>query len=493
MTVPMSLTKQDLIASIVETLEIGGGVVPSTEDALWLELATALNLSMKSKDSSRVAQAVLDRLDVEWDDDFIDEQGGFTLSLYETLDDAVKRFVAARDSGEAVEEDEDDESIAAYKDERVAPVTYGLETVHQWIRDGVLVLSPELQRNFVWKSKKMKRFIESILLGLPIPSFLIFEDTTTGKKYVIDGRQRLETIARFKAPKELRGAPKVRFRTFSKKEPGWGAGEPLADAAGKYYDQLDQPFKTRFDGAHLVIAEFRDISLASLYQVFKRYNTGAVALNAAEIRNAVYQASPVHEMMFRLAGEQRPRDHTDEQEKRLADDLRETMLKKVARYGAYDFIGRYFAFANQERGSVAKATLEFMDSLEEATGARIESLRKEFIEVFRATQGWYDAFLTDPDGEHFHAFLGTLQLVSSKVMLSHIGAGEVSTDDVKACIAANWRGLAQNRLAKKQNSTLFWASQKTWISLLEAELKLPRKYETWDWTTDLEAPDEKAL
>lgn len=492
MSVPMSLSKQELIAGVIEELQLGLGSDPITEERFWLELATALNLASKSKDMSRVAQAVLNELDVEWDDDFIGEDGDFSLGLYETLDDAVKRFVVARETGDPVEEDEDDESLTGYRDERVAPVTYGLETVHQWIRDGVLELSPEWQRDFVWKSKKMKRFVESILLGLPIPSFLIFEDSKSGKKYIIDGRQRLETIARFKAPKEPKGSARLRFRTFSKGEPGWGPGEQLGDAAGKYYEQLDQRFKTRFDSAHLVMAEFRDISLASLYQVFKRYNTGAVALNAAEIRNAVYQASPLHQMMFRLSGEQRPRVHVDDEEQRVADDLRETMQRKVQRYGAYDFIGRYFAFAYRERGSVAKATLEFMDLFEGATSAQIEALRGEFIRVFRSAMIWYPQFLTDTDGERFHAFLGTLQLVGTKKMLQHVDAGRTSEDAVSAAIARNWVDFANNRLARKQNSTLFWGSQKSWISLLEAHLELPQTYAGWDWKSDLMEAEEGA-
>jgi hypothetical protein len=493
MPVSMSLTKQDLIVDVVETLQLSGGVVPDTDDQFWLELAAALNLSPKSKDPSRVAQAVLTELEVEWDDEFIGDQGELTLGLYETLDDAVKRFVTARDTGEPIEEEEDDESLAGHWDERVAPVTYGLETVYQWIRDGILVLSPDWQRDFVWKSKKMKRFVESILLGLPIPSFLIFEDSKSGKKYVIDGRQRLETIARFKAPREARGTPRLRFKTFSKKEPGWHIGEQLGDAAGRYYENLEQRFKTRFDSAPLVIAEFRDIPLPNLYQVFKRYNTGAVALNAAEIRNAVYQASQLHQMLFRLSGEQRPRGHVDDEEKRVADDLRETMQRKVQRYGAYDFIGRYFAFAYAERGSVAKATLEFMDLFEGESDVRIEGLRSEFIRVFRTAMSWYEGFLTDPEGGRFHAFLGTLQLVSTKFLLERVDAGLVTSDRVKSSISSQWNAFAQNRLAKKQNSTLFWGSQKTWVSQLESDIGLPRKYESWDWKADLEEPGDRVV
>ena len=489
MTPPVSLSKQELIAGVVEALQLCGGVVPTKEDVLWQELASTLGLSLKSKKRSPIAQAVLRELGEEWDDEFIDDEDEFTLALYETLDDAVGRYLAARDSGEAIEEEEEDESLAGYKDERVAPVAWGLDTVYGWIRSGVLVLSPEWQRDFVWKSKKMKRFVESILLGLPIPSFLIFEDSKSGKKYVIDGRQRLETIARFRAPREAKGAPRLRFKTFSKNEPGWGANDPLGDAAGKYYDQLDQRFKTRFDSAHLVVAEFRDIPLASLYQVFKRYNTGAVALNAAEIRNAVYQASALHQMMFRLAGEQRPREHSDELERRVADDLRETMQNKVQRYGAYDFVGRYFAFAYEERGSVAKATLDFMDAYEAAAAAKIEAFRQEFLTVFQTAQQWYTGFLTDPDGARFHAFLATLQLVSTKILLEHVDAGRATRDAVKECIADRWGGFAQDRLARKQNSTLFWGSQKTWVSLLESELDLPRRYDSWDWKGDLEWHD----
>jgi hypothetical protein len=366
--------------------------------------------------------------------------------------------------------------------------------LYQEIHDGLLILSPEWQRNFVWTSKKQKRFVESILLGLPIPSFLLYWDTTSGKKYVIDGRQRLETIARFKAPREARGESRLRFKTFPRTEPGWRPGEQLSDAAGKYYENLEQRFQTIFDSAPLQIAAFKDIPLANLYQVFKRYNTGAVALNAAEIRNAVYQASPLHKMLFRLSGEQGPELHVDDEEKRVAADLREPMGNKKARYGAYDFVGRYFAFAYQARGSVAKATLEFMDSFNKASSERIEEFRKEFITVFKTAQSWYAGrFLTDPNGERFHAFMGTLQLVSTKFLLEHVDAGLVTPDSVKSSISSHWNVFAQNRLAKKQNSTLFWGSQKTWVSLLESDLGLPRKYESWDWKADLEVSEDREV
>ncbi|MFH0778322.1 MAG: DUF262 domain-containing protein, partial [Candidatus Eisenbacteria bacterium] len=373
MSAPFSVSARDLMASVVETLQLAGGTLPDDEAVFWQELAAYLGLTPRSRDISRIAQAVLNGLDEEWDDDFV-EEGSLSLSLYETLTEAVGRYARTRERGEGEEEEEDDDGLPGFRsDLHITPTTYGLQTVHEWIQDGLLVLSPEWQRNFVWKAKKQKRLVESILLGLPIPSFLIFEESSTGKKYVIDGRQRLETIARFKAPREERHAPRLRFRTFARKEAGWGPDEALGEAAGKYYDQLPQKFRTRFDSAPLVLAEFRDIELHRLYQVFRRYNTGAVALNAAEIRNAVYQASRLHQMLFRLGGEQRPLpQYADADEERVSTDLRETMGNKRQRYGAYDFIGRYFAFAYGERNSVARATIDFMERFGNSEPDRIE-------------------------------------------------------------------------------------------------------------------------
>ncbi len=56
--------------------------------------------------------------------------------------------------------------------------------------------TPYYQRNYVWDDHKATYFIESILLGTEIPP-LIFFNNGSGIE-VIDGRQRFETIKRFK-------------------------------------------------------------------------------------------------------------------------------------------------------------------------------------------------------------------------------------------------------------------------------------------------------
>lgn len=55
---------------------------------------------------------------------------------------------------------------------------------------------PDYQRGFVWKEKNKSSFIESVLLGLPIP-FMFFADCEDGKLEIIDGAQRVQTLVAF--------------------------------------------------------------------------------------------------------------------------------------------------------------------------------------------------------------------------------------------------------------------------------------------------------
>lgn len=62
--------------------------------------------------------------------------------------------------------------------------------------DGDLFITPEYQRVFRWTNFQQTRFIESVLLGIPIPPIFVAEDTN-GKWEVVDGLQRISTIFSF--------------------------------------------------------------------------------------------------------------------------------------------------------------------------------------------------------------------------------------------------------------------------------------------------------
>ncbi len=63
-------------------------------------------------------------------------------------------------------------------------------------KDGELVINPDFQRYFRWSNTQKSRFIESILLGIPIPSIFLFQ-REDGIWEVVDGLQRISTLLQF--------------------------------------------------------------------------------------------------------------------------------------------------------------------------------------------------------------------------------------------------------------------------------------------------------
>jgi hypothetical protein len=462
---------EGLVAEIVDVTQICSGMVPDSMKMLWKELAIWRNISPDS-DPALNARKVLESYDEAWDDDYAEDNGAPSLAALEAVHAAIMRARGSTDLpaelSEGQDSEEDEEFAPEERDIAASTDTWNIQNVIQMVREERIILNPEWQRSFVWKPRKQKALIESLLLGLPIPSFLLYKNREEGMLYVIDGRQRLETISRFTHPKEKRGEPKVRFRTPGPTHEGWKPNQLLHAAAKKYYQDLPDKFKTQFDTRSVQVA-ILDVSLAHLYQIFKRYNTGSVALNAAEIRNAVFQRTPLHEMMFRLGGEHRdPARYLDKQEQSVAEDLRGIMKNKKDRYGGYDFVGRFFGFKYESTGSVAKATFNFMDREKDAGKARIEQFRQEFIDAFLSTARWYEYPLTEPDAKGaFHAFLATIQMVSSSRVIEFMRSGRTSEEKVSSFIGTRWREFAARVQQDKQNSTNFWKYQDEWIKELE--------------------------
>ena len=56
---------------------------------------------------------------------------------------------------------------------------------------------PDYQREFVWDVTRQSRFIESLLLGLPVPFIFTAEIPETGRLEIVDGSQRIRTMAAF--------------------------------------------------------------------------------------------------------------------------------------------------------------------------------------------------------------------------------------------------------------------------------------------------------
>ena len=64
------------------------------------------------------------------------------------------------------------------------------------INEGMIILDPDYQRNYVWKNDKASLLVESILLNIPIPVLYASEDEK-GRWVIVDGLQRLYSLKRF--------------------------------------------------------------------------------------------------------------------------------------------------------------------------------------------------------------------------------------------------------------------------------------------------------
>ena len=147
---------------------------------------------------------------------------------------------------------------------------------------------PYYQRNYVWDKHKASYFIESILIGTEIPPLIFFNNGKTIE--VIDGRQRFETVKRF------------RNNDFSLTKKGLSALKKLANNNYSSLINEYQEISEIFLDAKLRIIEFEIVNKSGLdplledkikKEIFARYNSGITPLKRPEIDNAVYDKEAI--------------------------------------------------------------------------------------------------------------------------------------------------------------------------------------------------------
>lgn len=133
------------------------------------------------------------------------------------------------------------------------------------------------QRPLVWTKTQMDRFIESLLLGYPIPGIFLVQQSD--RRYlVLDGQQRLKTLRAF-----VEGM--VNKKEFSLQSVADRyKGLTFATLSPEQRRQIENTFLQ----ATIVQASPQEGSLDAIYQVFERLNSGGTQLTPHEIRVALY-------------------------------------------------------------------------------------------------------------------------------------------------------------------------------------------------------------
>lgn len=239
---------------------------------------------------------------------------------------------------------------------RIHTKHYSLRQVVDMIHEGDIDLAPDFQRQYVWKARQRSGLIESLLLGIPLPSFYFNEDDT-GRLQVVDGVQRLTTI----------------YRYVTEPEVGLGEVTYLHDLQGHGFGDLAAPFRRRLNSAQFVAHVIDPQTPYRVkFDIFRRINTGGTPLSAQEIRHCMSK-SQSREFLKRLVSDKSFVTATGGalmNHPRMAD--REVALRFVA--------FRLFTSDDYEQHGSFDEFLGFVtNQLDDPTGEDLDNLRREFV------------------------------------------------------------------------------------------------------------------
>ena len=201
-----------------------------------------------------------------------------------------------------------------------------------------IVIKPAFQRYFRWDEEQRTRFIESILLGIPIPPIFVAEDGN-GVWELVDGLQRISTVLSF-------------FGVLSSEDQGireknnWALteGEKVQALEGFTYETIPNQFRLNIKRATCRVEILRSNSAYDMrFELFNRLNTGGSPLTTQEIRNCIYRdISPkFNDFLKELAANQDFRtliDLSNEQYEQLYDE--ELALRFISLYQLVDRMKR---------------------------------------------------------------------------------------------------------------------------------------------------------
>ncbi|PRH84579.1 DUF262 domain-containing protein [Labrys okinawensis] len=159
--------------------------------------------------------------------------------------------------------------------------------------DKELTIDPEFQRLFRWKIGQKSKLIESLLLGIPIPSIFVFEKDD-GTWELIDGLQRISTILEFMG--RLREGDGLRVPSVleaTKYLPSlhngvWEASDRINDVPKAEQSAIDRSLQLAIRRSRIAVEILkRPSDDQTKYDLFQRLNAGGSQANAQELRNCI--------------------------------------------------------------------------------------------------------------------------------------------------------------------------------------------------------------
>lgn len=155
-------------------------------------------------------------------------------------------------------------------------------------RENEIIISPEFQRLFRWDASRKTRFIESLLLGIPIPPIFVYQNEA-GIWELIDGLQRLSTVLEFIGIlRDPDGAVRPSSTLDGTRFLPSMAGKKWKESSADADDGLGQAQQLQIKRARLRVEILKQESdPKAKYELFQRLNTGGAGLSEQEVRNCI--------------------------------------------------------------------------------------------------------------------------------------------------------------------------------------------------------------
>lgn len=250
------------------------------------------------------------------------------------------------------------------------------ELLDMYINDE-LIIDPDYQRNFQWSDEKMSRFIESLILEMPIPPIFVIE-IEDGKYELIDGLQRMSSFFYFRGKLN---APEHDPSIKSGRDQLELIGCDIVEALnGKTFEDLSTAIQIRLKRYFIRVEVVRKDSDTRLkYYMFKRLNTGGENLSEQQIRNCTIKllSDNFNKYLIDLS--------KNEDFKNCTQNITDRQRKE-----AFDqeLVLRFFAFKNNLNGfkhDVADFLTEYMEKVSDPKNSGIDFAYNDERTIFEKT------------------------------------------------------------------------------------------------------------
>ena len=180
---------------------------------------------------------------------------------------------------------EEDEKRKLYVDK----VDKSTSDLFRMMVENELNLQPDYQREFVWNNRTMSKFIESLLLSIPIPTIFLAENKDDTFE-VIDGQQRLTTLFAFMKSDRVVEEVKLSDSLKNVNTLTLNGLETLTKYNKKKFEDLEDGLKRKFNNVSLPVVIIKKDSTEDIkYDIFSRINSGSAKLNSQELLNVMYR------------------------------------------------------------------------------------------------------------------------------------------------------------------------------------------------------------